>query len=112
MVKQILTAAGFVEGVSFKETRFITPPKTTYAVYLDSFVSRGADDLNLIKDHSTSIELYEYAPDPESEARIEAQFDSIGQKYEKADRIWIDEEQLYQVVYDFEYTEKQGGFVS
>lgn len=106
MVKNILTAAGFVEGVSFRETRFVTPPKTTYAVYLDSFVSRGADNLNMIRDHSYSIELYEYAPDPDAEARIEAQLDAAGQIYTKADRLWLDEEQLYQVVYDFDFTEK------
>ena len=36
MVKEILTAAGFVENKTFKETRFLRPPKETYAVFLRS----------------------------------------------------------------------------
>lgn len=106
MVKQVLTEAGFVEGITFKETRFLKPPKTTYAVYMDSFTRRGADDRNLIKDHDYTIELYSYAPDSEAEAKIEASFDLFGLEYEKNDRYWIQEEQLYQVVYTFRFIEK------
>ena len=47
MVKQVLTAAGFVEGRTFKETRFLKPPKTTYAVIRGSYEGRGTDSLNL-----------------------------------------------------------------
>ena len=43
MVKEILTESGFVEGETFEETQFISPPKTTYAIFLDSFTRRGAD---------------------------------------------------------------------
>ena len=106
MVKQILTGAGFEEGKTFKETRFLKPPKTTYAVYMDSFTRRGADGLNLIKEHNCTIELYSYAPDPEAEAKIETIFDILGLEYDKGDRYWIQEEQLYQVVYTFNFIEK------
>ena len=106
MVKKVLTGAGFEEGKTFKETRFLKPPKTTYAVYFDSFTRRGADGLNLIKDHVYTIELYSYKPDPEAEARIEAILDSLGIEYDKDDRYWIQEEQLYQVVYTFKFIEK------
>ena len=106
MVKRILTAAGFVEGKTFRETRFLKPPKSTYAIYMDSFTRRGADGLNLIKDHDYTIELYSYAPDPEAEAKIESIFDELGIEYDKADRYWIQEEQLYQVVYTFRFIEK------
>ena len=106
MVKQILTGAGFVEGKTFKETRFLKPPKTTYAVYMDSFMRRGADGLNLIKEHNYTIELYSYAPDPEAENKIENYFDLLGLEYSKDDRYWIQEEQLYQVVYTFNFMEK------
>ena len=106
MVKQILTGAGFVEDKTFKETRFISPPKTTYAVFMDSFIRRGADSLNLIKEHTYTIELYSYSSDPEAEARIEATLDSYGIEFSKEDRYWIDEEQLYQVVYTFDFIEK------
>lgn len=106
MVKRVLTGAGFVEGKTFKETRFLKPPKTTYAVYMDSFTRRGADGLNLIKDHDYTIELYSYTPDPEAEAKIEEVLDSLGLEYDKDDRYWIQEEQLYQVVYTFRFIEK------
>lgn len=106
MVKQILTGAGFIENETFKETRFLSPPKTTYAVFEDSFTRRGADNLNLIKDHDYTIELYSYTPDPEAEARIEEMLDNLGIEYEKSPRYWIESEQLYQVVYTFNFIEK------
>lgn len=106
MVKRVLTGAGFVENKTFKETRFLKPPKTTYAIYMDSFTRRGADNLNLLKDHDYTIELYSYAPDPEAEARIEAMLDELGLEYDKDDRYWIQEQQLFQVVYTFNFIEK------
>ena len=106
MVKEILTLAGFVEGKTFKETRFLKPPKTTYAVYMDSYERRGADNLNLIKEHDYTIELYAYKADHESEVSIESVLDTLGIAYEKEPRYWIQEEQLYQVVYSFTYIEK------
>ena len=106
MVKRILTGAGFVENETFKETRFLKPPKTTYAVYMDAFTRRGADGLNLIKDHNYTIELYSYVPDPEAEARLENTLDSLGVEFDKDERYWIQEEQLYQVIYNFSYIEK------
>ena len=57
MVKKVLTGAGFVENETFKETRFLKPPKSTYAIYFDSFTGRGADGLNLLKDHAKDFLL-------------------------------------------------------
>jgi hypothetical protein len=106
MVKKVLTGAGFEENVTFKETRFLKPPKGTYAVYMDSFERRGADKVNLIKDHDCTIELYSDIPDPGAEARIEKSFDDLGLAYEKDERVWIQEEQIYQTLYSFNYIEK------
>lgn len=106
MIKKILTDSGFIEGKTFKEIRFIKPPKETYAVYMDSFTARGADGLNLIKDHDYTIEVYSDTPDPEAERRIEKSFDDLGLEYEKSERYWIQSEQLYQVVYNFNFIEK------
>ena len=106
MIKKILTLAGFVEGKTFKETRFLKAPNTTYAIYLDSFTRRGADSLNLIKEHTYSIELYSYTPDPEAEERLEIILDSHVLEYEKQDRYWLQSEQLYQVIYTFDFIEK------
>ena len=106
MVKQVLTAAGFIEGETFRETRFLKPPKSTYAVFMDSFNRYGSDNLNLIKNHVFTIELYSYAPDPEAEKRIENALDSFNLPYDKQSRYWIQTEQLYQVIYTFDYIEK------
>ena len=109
MVDKILTGAGFVLNKTYKETRFLSPPKdTSYAVYSKAIESRGSDFKNEIKDIDISIELYEYSPDPEAEARIEAQLDSYGIEYTKQPRYWISAEQLYQVIYDFSYVTKGG----
>lgn len=106
MVNQILTAAGFVEGKTFKETRFLKSPQSTYAVYTDSFTSRGADNVNLIKEHTYTIELYSYKADPSAEGEIEKIFNALGIEYEKSERYWLDTEQLYQVVFTFDFIEK------
>ena len=106
MVKDILTEAGFVEGETFEETQFISPPDTTYAVFMDSFTRRGADGLNLLKEHSCTIEIYSDFGDPEAEARLEAVLDRRGIEFEKDDRYWIQSEQLYQTVYTFDFITK------
>ena len=106
MVKEILTNAGFVEDVTFRETRFVKPPRQTYALYLRSYTSRGSDHRNLVRDCTTTIELYSYVADPDAEARIEAELDNRGIEYRKDDRYWIQEEQLYQVVYTIDHTDK------
>jgi hypothetical protein len=106
MVKAVLTGAGFVENETFKETRFLKPPNSTYAIYSDSFERRGADGLNLVKDHDYTIELYSDKPDPEAEDRIEASFDALGLAYDKDERTWIQAEQIYQTLYTFNFIEK------
>ena len=106
MVKRILTGAGFVENKTFKETRFLKPPQTTYAVYMDSLTRRGGDGINLIREHSYTIELYSYKADPTAEAKIDEMLDILGIEYDKSERYWLDTEQLYQVVYTFDVIEK------
>ena len=107
MVNNILTGAGFELNKTYKETRFLKPPTTSYCVYFDSIVRRGADRLNLITEHSYTIELYSYAKDAEAEAKIERKLDEYAIPYEKLERSWLDTESLYQVVYTFDYIEKK-----
>ena len=104
MVNEILTAT----GLPYKESRFLKPPTTTYAIFNDSVDRRGGDNINLLSQHDISIELYEYAPDPDAEKAIETQLDIRGIEYSKESRYWIQSEQLYQVVYDFNYIQKGG----
>ena len=104
MVNEILTAT----GLPYKESRFLKPPTTTYAIFNDSVDRRGGDYINLLSQHDVSIELYEYAPDPDAEKAIEDQLDMRGIEYSKESRYWLQVEQLYQVVYDFTYIQKGG----
>lgn len=106
MVKTILTESGFIEGQTFKECRFLKAPTVTYAVYLDSYTRRGADSKNMISEHSYTIELYSYVPDPGAEARIEQSLDNRGIYFDKEARYWIQDEQIYQVIYTFDYIQK------
>ena len=104
MVKEILE----ITGLPYKESRFLKPPSTTYAIYMDAIDRRGGDSINLISQHDVTIELYEYKPDPESERLIETTLDALGIQYTKQPRYWIQDAQLYQVVYDFTYHQKGG----
>ena len=106
MVEKILTEAGFIRDETYAENQFNSPPRTTYAVFHDSFTRRGADGLNLIKDHSYTIELYSEWPDPDAEAKIEEILDKYGIEFDKEPRHWIQAEQIYQVVYMFDFIEK------
>ena len=103
VIEDILTAS----GVQYREARFPKPPSGTYAVYMDDVDTDGPDDMNMIRRHSYTIELYEPCPDIDSEAAIEAAIDAVGLRWTKQARYWIHSEQLYQAVYEFDYIEKK-----
>lgn len=107
MLHEILQGAGLVLNQTYRETRFLKPPRSTYAVFDDTKTIRGPDGINALVEHEVNIELYEYAPDPLTEEAIEAQFDRLGVSYIKQARYWIQTEQLYQIIYEFTYTEKE-----
>jgi hypothetical protein len=73
---------------------------------MDSYTRRGADAVNLITEHDYTIELYSYDPDNGAEKRIENSLDYYSIPYEKESRYWLQEEQLYQVIYTFNFIEK------
>lgn len=102
MVKEILNAV----GVPYKKSRFLKPPRNTYAVYLDDIQRRGADKKNLIKDHNVTIEVYSEKIDENIEILLEKELDNRVLQYEKQDWYFIKSEQLFQLVYEFSYIEK------
>ena len=102
MINDIITAA----GINTRKTRHTRPPAGTYAVYMDNIEASGADGVNCIRRHDVTIELYEPAPDDAAEAAIEAALDARGIPWAKQDRYWLQEEQRYQVIYEFTYYEK------
>lgn len=106
MVNKILTAS----GIKFKETRFLKPPTgCAYAIFMDDADANGADDMAVgTIAHAITVELYAPRPEPQAEAEkaIQSALSAAGLKYHKQPRYWIQEEQLYQTIYEFSYTEK------
>lgn len=103
MIKSILDSL----NIPNKETRFIQPPKTTYAVWFDSQSVGGCDSFNVITTHDITIELYEYSIDNQTEKLIEDCLNSIPLEYTKQERTWINSENLFQVIYEFTYIKKE-----
>ena len=103
MVDEILTAA----GVQHRETRYVKPPTGTYAVWMEDVDADGSDDAEaMVYTHAATIELYSSTPDAPSEVAIEAAIEAKGLRWTKQARYWIQEEQLYQVIYEFNYYTK------
>lgn len=102
MITEILNAA----GVPFRRSRFLKPPAGTYAVYMDDVTTDGPDGMNRIFNHDVTVEVYEPKPDDKTEAAIEAALDAQGLHYTKQDRYWLQDEQRYQVIYEFSYIVK------
>lgn len=104
MTPEILEAA----GVKSRRGRFVKPPAGTYAVWTDDISTDGPDGgPPCIFNHDVTVELYEPRPDDEAEASMEAQMSARGLNWSKQDRYWIQSEQLYQVIYEYQYTEKR-----
>jgi len=103
MVKKILQKT----GIQFRRTRFLKPPSGTYAVYDDDIETLGGDDLVAVYHHQITIELYESTPDDEAEEKIESAISEEGIQWEKQDRFWLQNEQRYQVIYEFDYYTKR-----
>jgi hypothetical protein len=103
VIKKILTAA----GVEFRRARFLKPPAGTYAVYMDDITTDGPDGINCIFTHDYTVEVYESTPDDAAEEAIESTISAEGLKWTKQDRYWLQDEQRYQVIYEFSYIEKR-----
>ena len=103
MVNEILTAA----GLKYRRTRFLKPPAGTYAVYMDNVTTDGPDGQARIFTHNTTVEVYEPKPDDDAEIALEAAITAAGLQWTKQDRYWLQDVQRYQVIYEFNYTEKR-----
>lgn len=104
MVNKILTAA----GIAYRRSRFTKPPAGTYAVWMDDITTDGPDGMPpSIFHHSVTVELYEPKPDDAAVAALEAQLSARGLHWTKQDRYWIQSEQMYQTIYEFNYIEKR-----
>lgn len=103
MVSEILKGL----EIPYKEVRFNKTPNTSYAVFTDSKKVYGADKRLFLIKHHVFIELYSYSIDFENEGKLEKKFAEFSIDYDKSERVWLDDEQRYQVIYDFEYVERE-----
>ena len=103
MIEEILAAA----EINHRRARLAKPPSGVYAVYTDDISAGGADDSTCIYTHHATIELYESVPDDDAETSIEEQLNARGIQWDKQDRYWIQQEQVYQVVYEFDFVVKR-----
>ena len=101
MIKTILDTA----GRPYRKTRFPQPPAGAYVVYMDDIETDGPDGQPRILTHSATLEVYEPKPDDKAEAAIEAAITAAGLQWRKQDRYWLQTEQRYQVIFEFEYRE-------
>ena len=94
-------------GLPYRKARFIKPPAGTYVVYMDDIETDGPDGQPRVLTHGITVELYEPKPDDAAEAAIAGAITAAGLQWTKQDRYWLQEEQRYQVIYEFEYIEKR-----
>ena len=66
----------------------------------------SADGMVYLKIRNVNVELYTDLKDPELETRLETVLDRHGIFYQKTE-VWIEEEKLYEVLYQFETEDTQ-----
>lgn len=104
MVNEVLTAS----GIPYRKTRFLKPPASVYAVYLDDVETDGPDGKNRIYNHSISVEVYAGTPAEadQAESKLEQALDEAGLQYTKQAQYWLADTQRYQTIYEFDYIVK------
>lgn len=87
--------------LAFKSAQ--NPPYIAYYESGSNF--HGSDDKNYIKDMTVVIELYSETKDMALEKQIEDLFSDV--ELNKSEDIWIDDEQLIMVTYEFTAINKE-----
>ena len=94
-------------GIPNRESRFIEPPAPPFIVYFDGVQVRGADAVNLLKEHACTLELYTDKPDKTTISKMESVLDSMGIPYEKSEQVYLKDQSYYMTTFDFDYIEKK-----
>lgn len=87
------------------EEHFLNPPALPYIIFSEDNDITGSDDKNCIANRAISIELYSGKIDKSAEGMIENLLHEKAIQY-KRDRTWIDSENFFQTIYDFNLIEK------
>lgn len=95
-------------GITNRPTAFRKVPHGTFAVYFDSVNNdQSADLINNVRSHDVTIELYEEKQDFKARRELEAAMDARAIKWDRADTVWLEEEQFYETIYTFSYVERR-----
>lgn len=104
--KSIATTA----GINVKETRQAEATTAIYAVVFESVEAIGPDLApNLLTRHTATIELYTKKNNAAAKAAataLETALNDENLAWSKDDRAWIDEEKIFQTVYNYNYLQK------
>lgn len=95
-------------GITNRPTVFRKVPHGTFAVYFDSVDNdQSADLINNVRSHDVTIEIYEEKQDFKARSALEAAMDERDIKWDRADTVWLEEEQYYETIYNFSYIERR-----
>lgn len=99
ILSQILAAS----EASYRQSRFPSPPSSTYIVWTDDKTTDGPDLAfpSFTVEHNITLEVYEPNMDDATEQKIETALTAAAIAYEKQDRYWLEDIQRYQTTYDF-----------
>ena len=87
--------------------RFITPPQSTYLIYMVERRRYGSDSKNLLEDVSVTFEVYSYDfLDNDALEMVGQAIDAAALEYIRYDTVYLDDEQLYMTTFLFNYIEK------
>ena len=97
----------WLETTTYKvaEEYFKEPPKPPYIIFIEESDVGGADDKNCIAERKISIEMYSLKIDKIAEKAIENLLNEKAIKYKRY-HTWIESEEFFQTVYDFNLVEK------
>lgn len=91
---------------AFEITRGKSNAKLPYIVLNESTNNRGADDKNLLKERSITIELYTCKKEHEIEDSIERKFNEKGIEIKKGESTWIDKDYYMMTPFYFNLIER------
>lgn len=104
-IKALLQEAGYPLK-AIQQTKFIKPPAYDYAVWHDEQTYTGGDGFIRLVEHKYTIELYSRSQKREMEANVSRLLCLADFEFKKSEQIWLEDEQIYFVQYQFRQKEK------
>lgn len=92
-------------GLKVTEEKWREPPTLPYVIFTESENVRGSDVKNSIIERNIGVELYSGIIDRISEGKIDTLLNEKAIEYSK-ERIWIDNQGMFETVYAFNLIEK------